>query len=133
MKTHEKILNELRTNSRTAITEISRKLGISKTTTYSQFIYVNKTFIKRFITLLNFPKIGYLTRVVFFLKINSLKNIDTTHINSITQLHGKHNILLECLFKDNEEAIKYAETLKKHKPKIYHLVETVCEEEFLLK
>lgn len=132
MGTDQKILNLLRKNSRTSIAEISKQIAIPAATAYSSFHRLEPKYVKKFVPILDFPKLGYNMRAAFFIKTNSIKNIDTDPVNSITKLQGKHNIMLECIFRNNEEAIKYAESLKKYKPKTYHLVEEVCAEEFLL-
>lgn len=132
MGTDQKILNLLRKNSRTSIAELSKKLAISAATAYSRFHHLNPRYVKRFVPILDFPKLGYTMRTAFFLKTNNTKGINTGPVNSMTKLQGKHNIMLECIFKNNEEAVKYAESLKRYKPRIYHLVEEVCTEEFIL-
>ncbi len=132
MGTDQKILNQLRKNSRLSITEISKKIAIPAATAYGRFHRLKPKYVKRFVPILDFPKLGYNMRTAFFLNANSTKGIDTDPVNSMTTLQGKHNIMLECVFRNNEEAVRYAEGLKRYKPRTYHLVEEVCTEEFIL-
>lgn len=130
MKNLKHVLNELRKNARIPMTEISKKHGISKGSTYIQLGNLKKKYITKFVTLINFAKIGYPTRVVCFLNMPNRQLPSEDNINTATKLSGKHNLMIEYCFRNNEEANKLFETLEDYKPKMYHIVEDISSEEF---
>lgn len=116
-------LKELRKNSRTSISKITRG-------SYLKFRNC-EIFIKKFVTLMDFSKLGYPIRVIFLLNTKDLTCINLRPVNNLTKLAGKYNLLIECYFKNSEGEIEYEKTLKPYKPRKHYIVNEICHEEFL--
>ncbi len=129
MNYEEKILRLLRSNARTKISEISQQLKIPRTRVTTKLRDLKLTCIKKFVSLIYFDKLGYKERVVFFIRSPTLSLTNFNPVNNLCKLRGKHNWMIECYFKNNEETATYMESLEKYKPKIYNIVEEISHEE----
>ncbi len=69
----KQILSELRSNSRQHISEIARKLNLSKSTVHDHY-KILRQYIKQYATLVDFAKLGYSFRMNFIFRANSKKN-----------------------------------------------------------
>ena len=133
------ILNHLRGDSRKSLAEISRNTGIPISTVFDKLVWLEKKVINRYVSLLDFQKIGYGIKVNMLFKINKdfteFKKFLMNHkkINSIFRLSGNYDFLAECVFKDMNEFSCFSEKLDKFDlidKQEYHLIEEIKVEGF---
>jgi len=113
------ILSHLRENSRESLAEISRKTGIAVTTVYDILHRLKrKNVVDRYVTLLDFPKMGFSVRVNLVLKtdkktelINFLKN--NPNINSIHKITNGDGFLVDAVFRNLIEYEFFKEDIEK--------------------
>ena len=100
------ILSHLRKNSRKPLSRISRETGIPQSTVFDNVIKLEKGIINKYVSLINFSKIGYALKVNFILKGDKEKDIlkqfllSNNNVNSFLKLSGGFDFLVECIFKD---------------------------------
>ena len=79
------ILNHLRGDSRKSLAEISRNTGIPISTVFDKLVWLEKKVINRYVSLLDFQKIGYGIKVNMLFKINK----DFTEFKKFLMNHKK--------------------------------------------
>jgi len=131
MKDWQKIMQMLRKNSRTKISEISKATGLPRTAIDMKLKCIKDSCIKRFVTLIDFRKIGYKERVIFLLKTWETELPDMSPVNNMTKIRGNYSIIIDCYFRNNEDALSYLESLEKYHPRAHYIVEEIACEEFL--
>jgi DNA-binding Lrp family transcriptional regulator len=133
------ILNHLRIDSRKSLAEISRNTEIPISTIFDKLLKLEKNVIKRYVSLLDFQKLGYSVKVHFMFKIgediDKFKKflIDHKKINSISKLSGGFDFLVEGIFKDMKELTEFSEDLDEFNildKKEHHLVDEIKVEGF---
>lgn len=133
MEDLQKILRILRKNSRAKISEMSRETGLRRTSIEMNLKQLKDQCIKRFVTLLDFRKIGYQERVIILLKTWETEIPNMSPVNSMTKISGDYGIMIDCYFRKNEEALSYLESLERYCPRAHYIVECIACEEFLAK
>lgn len=135
------ILIELRKNSRQSLASISRKTNIPVSTIFDKLINLNKSIIKRSMSLFNFSEIGYPLKVNFIIKCKENKGIknfllNKDSVNTIYRINNGDDFFVECIFKDMLELESFKmelidfgiERLKEHS-----IVEEIKIEDFFTK
>ncbi len=131
------ILKELRKNSRTSIRELSRKLNISPSTVKMKIRELeDEGIIKGYVGMPNIQKMN-LINAIFFAQcdaeeINKLKN--NSFINSIFRISNHYNLLIDCIFPNIKEYVKFKNSLIKDKVEFreYFVTDEIKREEFLV-
>ncbi|MBL7050786.1 Lrp/AsnC family transcriptional regulator [Candidatus Woesearchaeota archaeon] len=133
------ILSHLRGDSRKSLAEISRDTGIPISTIFDKLIKLEKGVIMRYVSLLDFQKLGYGIKVNFMFKldqdISEFKRFLMMHkkVNSISRLSGDFDFLAECVFENMKELTEFSESLDKFKisdKQEYHLIDEIKVEGF---
>ncbi len=145
LKTKERIvLSHFRKNARESLTRISRSTRIPVSTIFDKLRYYEQTIIKKHTTLVDFAKLGYMTRANVLLKVSvdqreALKNhlLKQEHVNSLFKVNNGYDFLAEVVFphiKDMEDFLEQLET-KYHiiAKTVFYIIEDLCREEFLAK
>ncbi len=108
--TDYKLLSYLYQNKRESLTNISKKLNISKEkVNYKIKKYINSGLIIKFATIFNYNKLGYHLQVIILLKCKNKDLNIKNDMNCISKgrCYGKYNLYLNCIFKDELEIQDY--------------------------
>lgn len=132
------ILSELRKNSRQHLSKIAEKLELPTSTVFDNYKLISGC-IKRYVSLVDFGKLGYSLRINFIFRIKNsgiVKSFLLKHknINSIYRINNKHTILVECFFRNMGEAYKFKEALQDKgaaKIDMRYIIEEIKKENFL--
>jgi len=133
MKDLQKILSILRKNSRTKISEMSKETGLQRTSIDIKLRHLKNSCIKRFVTLLDFRKLGYQERMIILLKTWETELPNMSPVNNMAKISGDYGIIIDCYFRKNEDALSYLESLERYCPRAHYVVEEIACEEFLTK
>lgn len=134
------ILNHLRVDSRKSLAEISRNTGIPISTVFDKLIRLERGVIMRYVSLLDFKKLGYGFRVNFMFKVgddvSKFKKFLMMHkkVNSISRLSGGFDFLIGCVFRDMKELTEFSENLEEFNilsKQEYHLIDEIKVEGFM--
>ena len=140
MKKEDKIrmLKEFRRNSRSKLTDISKKTNIPVTTLFERMKTLNEYFIKN-TTLIDFSKLDYPLMIMYIIKISDemkerfKKDIEKNpNLNNMHRISGKYNYLIESYFKTLKEANEFYEFLNKYSDSIieHQIINEIKKEEF---
>ncbi len=117
-KTDQEFIKNLRKNSRSTLTQISRKIHIPISTLYDRLKNHEKDFITKYTTLIDFSKIGYTTKAQIFLKVPIENRIrlesflnEHQNVNSVYLLNNKYDFLVEGIFENNQLAREFTDYL----------------------
>lgn len=135
------ILNELRKDGRKSLTELSQETKIPISTVLTIVKRLEKNVIQRYISLLNFSKLGYNIRVNLFLKLKEIQKeagkdfiLSHPNINSLYGVNGHYDYFLEGIFKNMGDFGKFKEELEtlSLEVKEHHIIEDVKIEGFVI-
>ncbi len=135
------VLNQLRKDSRSRLTDLAAQLEIPVTTLYGKMRSWEKNLIKKHTCLIDFTKLGYFKSIYFVLKAKEkkveLRDFLHSHpqVNSLLRINYGFDFLLECIFRDEKEATQFMEELEeKFHPEMQMLnvIEELKKEEFML-
>lgn len=135
------VLTELRKNSRKMLSKIAHENKFPVSTIFDNYKKTSEI-IKRYVSLIDFDKIGYTLRRNFIFSIKKGKSIDfvekNKNMNSLQKIgsitDGKNSFYLECLFRNTKEAHDFKEMLIRNKAtdiRIIHVIEELKKEKFL--
>ena len=131
------VLSELRKNSRQHLSEIANKYSIPNSTVFDNYKLISR-FIDRYVTLIDFEKLGYSLRMNFIFRMKNNEIIDFLHkqknINSIHKINNKHTLLVDCLFRNIKEVYELKELLQDkgvRKIGMIHIIDEIKNEKFL--
>lgn len=117
-KTDQEFIKNLRKNSRSTLTQISRKIHIPISTLYDRLKNHEKDFITKYTALIDFSKIGYTTKAQIFLKVPIENRIrlesflnEHQNVNSVYLLNNKYDFLVEGIFENNQLAREFTDYL----------------------
>lgn len=124
----KKAVSIIRKNSRIKINELADKLKINRSTFYDRFLYLH-FFIKRFVTLIDFNKLGYFT--LLFITKKDPCFLQESRVNNLYE--QENNYLIEVLFRDLKELNNFNEKYDRLIIKKVDVLEIIKKEEFLSK
>ena len=136
------IIGYLRKNSRSSLTELSKKTSIPISTLYNKLIAFRGNIIRKHTALLDFKALGFHTQILVFIKCPRLNTEDiqlslvkSEHINSVFKLHDEFQFLVEGVFEHVADADDYLETLEQKYPgierKVFYITKEIQRERFL--
>lgn len=134
------LLDLIRDNSRKSMPEMSRGVRLPLKFAFRRFRYLQKTVIKKFVCLINFDAIGYPHRIGLWIKCGNragAENFFLKHpmVNSLFHINKDYDFLVEAFFRDLRELEEFINELEAFEPKnvgMYHLVEELKKEGFLM-
>ncbi len=136
------IMSHLRRNSRSSITEMSKKTHIPISTIYERIKRSQEDIIKKNTCLIDFAKLGFTTRAKIVLKAE-LKSrqeladylMKHNNVNSIYKINNGYDFLIEGVFRqirELEEFLEELETRFKVKDKeTYFIIDDLKREAFM--
>jgi DNA-binding Lrp family transcriptional regulator len=134
------ILNELRANSRSSLTDISKRTHIPISTLYTKLVRFSGGVISRHTSLLNFRALGYHTVALMFLQCSSPEELKkaltcSPQVNSVFKLNSEYQFMVEGIFEHIADVDAFLEKLEaKCGPlgrKLFYVVEEFQREGFL--
>lgn len=134
------IIQHLRNNSRIKLTELSQKLNVPVTTLYSRLKRYEGSLIKKHTCLIDFAKLGYYKNIYLVLKAKEKKEelrefLEKQNcINSLFRTNYDSDFLLNCIFKDEKEAVAFVEKLEASfslEIRMLNIIEEIKKEEFM--
>ena len=138
------LLSHFRRNARESLTSISRETRMPVSTIFDKLKHYERQFIRKHTTLVDFSKLGYLTRADVLLKVavehrEPLKAYLLKHesVNSLFKINNGYDFLAEMVFrhlKDLEDFLEQLEQRYKVMEKaVFYVIEEICREEFMAK
>ncbi|HLD12192.1 MAG TPA: Lrp/AsnC family transcriptional regulator [Candidatus Nanoarchaeia archaeon] len=136
------ILHHLRSNSRQALTKISRKTGIPVSTIFDRIQNNLNNLIRKNTTLINYEQLGYQARIQALLKISAehrenAKDYFSKHpsINNAFRINNGYQYIIEAILKDLPAVEHFLEELEHNvvitDKKVFYIIENIKEEAFL--
>ncbi len=133
------ILKHLRSNARKTLTSISKETSIPTSTVFDKLRVHEKGIIKKYTSIIDFPKLGYSIRTKIMLETKNkdalLKFLLTSpYMNSLYQISGQFDLMADCIFRDMRELYSFLEELEKldvSKKEIHHVINEIRREDFL--
>lgn len=135
-----RLLNEIRKNSRSSLTDLSYRTGMPLSTVYKRVCKLEDSgLITRHVALIDFEKVGYPFKVGVFITSKQRKDFEeyikeSDNLNTLMKLSGDYDYYAELIFKDMngyqdfEEAMKSSKFVKKHKIHFMSDVRQECSE-----
>lgn len=136
------IISQLRTNGRIQITDLARKTGLPVSTIHDKIKrHVQSKIIKPTV-LLNFEKMGFLTRAHILLSVDQMEKEklfhylkNSPHVNSLFRINNGWNVFMECIFKDMHSLEDFVEKIEStfhvRQKEIHYVLDELKREEFL--
>jgi Lrp/AsnC family leucine-responsive transcriptional regulator len=138
-----KIISELRKNSRQTLTDISAKIKIPVTTLHMNIKRMESDkIIKKHTTLVDFSKFGYnsASSIIFKIERGDRQRfrdfaLSNPSVNSAYEVDSGYDFMLEVIHKDQNELKLFLESVDDlfsiKEMKVFYLIKTLRKEEFL--
>tara|TARA_Y100000310_G_scaffold345723_1_gene468833 strand:- start:6149 stop:6577 length:429 start_codon:yes stop_codon:yes gene_type:complete len=133
------ILTHLRKDARTTMADIAKATETPISTVFEKLKKHNQTTIKKFTTILDFPKLGYNIRKKIL--VSALEPDEVIHflnlhpnVNSLYKTNNGFNIVADCIFKEMNTWYDFKQKLYLHsitETKIIDITDEIKREEFL--
>jgi len=134
------IIAHLRENSRKKLTQISRKTDISISTIFERMR--KNDIIKKYTTILNFNKMGFMARTQIILKVHKNQRIELQKfllkhesVNSMYKINNGYDFLVDGIFRHLKDAEDFVEILEDNfkikSVKVFYIIDELKEEEFM--
>lgn len=130
------ILEILRQDARKPISDISKTIAYNRSKVFRKMKYINKHFVKKYTSIIDFKKLDYNIRVRYLLNSNNKRLLNylsnKPNINSIVSIKGQYNYYIEAFFKNLAHFNEFDEKLNKlcNKKREHFIVEEIKEEGF---
>jgi DNA-binding Lrp family transcriptional regulator len=136
------LLSHFRRNARESLTTISRETRVPVSTIFDKLKHYEAQFIRKHTTLVDFSKLGYMTRANVMLKV-AVEHRDVVRsyllkhesVNSLFKINNGYDYLAELVFrhlKDLEDFLEQLEQKYKITEKtVFYVIEDICREEFM--
>lgn len=136
------LLSYFRHNARESLTAISRQTRMPVSTIFDKLKHYEQNFIKKHTTLIDFSKLGYLTRAKVLIKFrvdhrNSAKEFLLKHenVNSLYKVNNGFDYLVEIVFHHIRELEDFLEDLEMKyevvSKNVFYIIEELSREKFM--
>ncbi|MBW3001905.1 Lrp/AsnC family transcriptional regulator [Candidatus Woesearchaeota archaeon] len=133
------IIAHLRHNARKSLVDISEITNIPKSTVFDKMKLFHEDIIKKYTTIVDFPRIGFNLRVFMLLKAvdeNKLKDFLMSHknVNSVFHVNNGYTFLVDCIFRNSKELFYFKQELEKQKTsqkQFFSIIDEIKREDFL--
>jgi len=145
LKAKERVLlSHFRRNARESLTTISRSTRVPVSTVFDKLKHYEQSFINKHTTLVDFAKLGYMTRANVMLKVsvdhrNAVRDYLLKHesVNSLFKINNGYDYLAELIFHHVKDLEDFLEALEGKydiaEKTVFYVIEDLCREEFLAK
>ena len=138
------ILSHLRNNARKKVTHISDALEIPVTTIYDKIRAHEKKFVKKHVTLLDFPSLGMHARANLAIRVDrdikpQLQTYLMQHpnVNSLSKVNFNADFIAEVVFPNMVLVEDFVDNLEKkfnvNNIQVYSIIDDLKKEDFLTK
>ncbi len=138
------IISHLRNNARKKITHISKEMKMPVTTIYDRVRVHEKKFIKKHVSLLDFPKLGLHAKANIAIKVDKDSReklqeflMDHQNVNSLSRVNFGSDFLAEVVFRDTGEVQNFVENLEENykisQIQVFNVIDELKKEDFLTK
>src|SRR3989338_3752072 len=128
------ILSCIRQNSRQGLTNMSRSTSIPITTIYHKLKGYEKNFIKKYTSIVDFPKLGYNTRAIIMVRTKREMRdqlfdylLSYRALNSLHKINNGYDFLMEIIAKEIKEVELFVEHMETafnvDKKEVHYLIE----------
>jgi DNA-binding Lrp family transcriptional regulator len=137
------LINELRKDSRKKLSRIAKEKGYPTSTLFDILKNLELKDILSHKTLINFEKIGYLTRIFVAVRteyhnraklkeyLNELNNVNNLYI-----VDNDFDFIFEAVFKNQKEAYDFLDNFENSElvteKRVFHIVQDVNREKFMI-
>ncbi len=134
------ILNQLRSNARESLTELSKKTQIPISTIYTKLVKFRNGVIRKHTSLLNFRALGYHTIALMFLSSTEPEQlrhylVTSAQINSVFKLNSEYQFMVEGIFEHLSDVDAFLERLEtklgRVERKLFYIVDEYQREGFM--
>lgn len=136
------LLTELRKNSRTSLTDISRTIHVPVSTLFDTMKHQVPRLIRKYTCVLDFQSMGFACRAHVVLRVDKdereeIRNFLTKHqnVNSVYKINNGYDFLVESVFKELKGLEDFIEQLdckfKIKEKKVYYILEDIAREVFM--
>jgi DNA-binding Lrp family transcriptional regulator len=134
----KQLLLSLRINGRVKLSEIHRSTKIPVTTIFERIKKFGK-YVEKYVTLIDWQKIGFGIRIIMAVSINRNRKknlqeflLEHKNVNSVSRVNNNFDFILEAMFASIKELDAFNDELRslKAKTKMFFVVEPVREEFF---
>jgi DNA-binding Lrp family transcriptional regulator len=132
------LLNEIRKNSRSSITEISQKVNVPISTLFENLKKLESKVIKKYTSIPDYGKLNFSIITTILVKTKN-KDIlleglkDNPNVNNIERISNGYDILIQAIFSDMKEMHSFLEIIdgsKIESKKFFYLLDCIKKEEF---
>lgn len=138
------IISHLRNDARKKISKISEQINIPITTVYDKVRAHEKRFVKKYVTLLDFSKLGFMSSAHLALKIEKNSRdalqkylLEMPNINTLYRINFGCDFLAEGIFRNSAELQDFTELIEEkfhaNEIHVFNTIEELKKEEFLSK
>ncbi|MGM5488724.1 MAG: Lrp/AsnC family transcriptional regulator [Nanobdellota archaeon] len=137
-----RLLSHFRRNARETLTKISRRTGIPVSTIFDRLKDFEQTIIRKHTSLIDFNKLGYVTRANITLKFDKEDRQKAAqylqshmNVNSLYKITNGFDYMAEVVFKNLFELEEFREELEErfnlHKIDMHFIIDDIKREEFM--
>ncbi len=138
------IISHLRNNARKKITHISKEMQMPVTTIYDKIRAHEKKFVKKHVTLLDFPKLGLHAKANVVIKVGKDSRealqrflVEHPNVNSLSKVNFGSDFLAEVVFRNAADVENFVEKMEEDYNvsgiQVFNVIEELKKEEFLTK
>ncbi len=142
MKKDVMIMSYLRRNSRESLTSMSRKIKIPISTIYDRLKIYESTTIMKYTSLLDFGKLGFMTRANIALKTDQSQREELReflmkhkHVNSLFKINNGFDFMADVVFRHVKDLEDFMEQLEARfhitGKQVYYVIQDIKREEFM--
>ncbi len=138
----QKVLGIIRQDAKISTLKISKEVNMPKSTVFDRLKYLERNYIKRYVMLVDFPKIGFTGRAFILLKTGKKdrKNIEMflshhKNINRLCKINDGFDFFIDVVFRNISNVDEFIEKIESKycvkKKKVIYIINELKREEFL--
>lgn len=134
------LLNEIRKNSRSSITEISKKINVPISTLFENLKKLEEKAIIKYTSIPDYKKINF--NIIAHILVNTKRKSDiikflenNPHINNIERINNGFELNIQAIFSNMDELNSFLESIETFEitsKKVFYLLECIKKEGFLI-
>ena len=110
------LLAELRADSRRSLTEISMNTGMPLSTVFSKLWRVERSYVDRYVSMVDFGSAGFNVRALFFIRAKNRKKLADflgaeEGVNNLYRVSGDADFLIEMVFRNGLDCEDFTDRL----------------------
>ena len=137
------MISILRNDSRTSLTDISKKTNVPISTLFDRLQGYRKHLVRRFTILPDFAALGFHTRATIILKVrredkDALRKylLEHMNVNSLFKINNGYDFMMDCVFRSILELEDFISSLEEQfrvkSVSMFYVLEEIAQEKFLI-